>query len=547
MKRPLLLLFFIAGTAFAQPKSDSWDAGRVDRYDPGSNNGLHRASLQVINRCCKGEHQFEVSTTTPWIVIAPGDSQFTLSDGAIRMVNPGLDARALPIGTHEGTISVLCTTCEAGACSYVVNVRLNVTEKVGTGVYVSSQPRGSTPPCPDPPERVKANAVARHCTFTGSYGPEVSLEPCGATRRGQHSTPELESLLGDMAKAISVASAAKSAFDLSGTLRQPDLPSGTDAVSGGVTAGGGKATEAATGHEIDIPTSAAEVPTALASNMLNAGQEIVNWAARAGNREGRMCLAMSAVVEEVQLEYDCLPWEVCEQGVWRDDGPRNVPEKFPQPFPVIRTHRRPAQEFFVINGNMGEYQQAFGQLQTWLSQIGVAEKMRRMQVFQTLGPCHACDPPAASGPGSGPAATPGSGGRSCQEILREITRVENEIFGVQADVDELRRQLQQFPGQIQQLDSQCQQEANKLEQALDDARRAVIRASDAQFEGAAAAREAAERALNQQRERCNQERQRLERDQQRTQRAIQESDALIAELQARLAALRDEYKECLGQ
>lgn len=210
MKRWVLLgLMLAASGLLAQPQTDLWDAGQVDRYDPTKGNGIHRADLQVINSCCKGENQFEVSSPTPWIVIHPSDAAFPLSEGEIRMVHPGLDTRTLAGGImHEGTISVRCTTCEGGKCSYDVKVRLAVGQQGSQVRHVTSRPED----CPTPPFRVKPQSKARKCSFTGVYDPQphITIEPC--VGYGEHATDELKTMLGDLGDAMSKFLSAKSVW-----------------------------------------------------------------------------------------------------------------------------------------------------------------------------------------------------------------------------------------------------------------------------------------------------------------------------------------------
>lgn len=554
MKRLILLgLMLAASGLMAQPQTDTWDAGNVDRYDPTKGNGIHRADLQVVNRCCKGEHQFEVSSPTPWIVIHPSDAAFPLGDGEIRMVHPGLDTRTLASGImHEGTISVRCTTCEPGKCSYDVKVRLAVGQQ-GTQVrQISSRPED----CPTPPFRVKPQSKARKCSFTGVYDPQpdVTIEPC--IGYGEHATDELKTMLGDLGDAMSKFLSAKSVFGGvralkhgSGTGLKSDKAGVGDAVTTGASAAGG-----APGVDIDVPTTPGEIPAAMASNFLKMAQKVVDWGDRAGGRRGRMCLTVSAAVEIRGMDYDCVEWQVCEQGVWRDEGAGSSPRELPSPLPVIANPKRPPQDIFIIGGDLTQISQALGQIKTWANQLRLQELFNRMEAFEMLGPCQACNP--QPGGGEGDPDTDGPGGRNCQRILWEISQAENMLFELRAELEDYHRQLQQAAQAVNQHPDLCRERLRPFQQAVEDARsglRRAARAGGSISEQERALKEATEKLdeaqdeLRRQDAQCQAELEELKQNEVRIQNSIKATQDAIDKYEAHLKELQAEYQRCLGQ
>lgn len=559
MRRLIVLCLLIASTGLmAQPQTDTWDAGQVDRYDPTQGNGIHRASLQVINRCCKGEHQFEVSSSSPWIVIHPSDASFSLSDGAIRTVYPGLDTRTLASGImHEGTISVRCTTCESGKCSYDLKVRLAVGQQGSQVRQVTSRPQD----CPTPPFRIKPESRGRKCNFTGVYDayPHVTVEPC--IGYGEHASKELQTMLGDLGAAMSTFLSAKSIWGGasalkhgSGTGLKSDKAGIGDALTTGASAVGGA-------YEIDVPTTPGEIPAAMASNFLKMGQEIVNLGARLRDRRGRLCLNIVAEVEIRGAEYDCVEWQRCEQGVWIDEGVGSDPRDISLEV-VARPKKDDLPDIMLVGGDMTEFSRALGQIKTWANQLRLQELFNRMEVFETLGPCQACNPQPGAGEEGDP-DTDRSGGRSCQRILWEISQAENALFELRAQLDDLHRQLQQAREAVTRHPEVCRERLRPFQQAVEDAAGARRRAGGAldtairrggstveqerALDAATRKHEEAQDTLRQQDAQCQRELEELKQNEAGIKKTIDATEAAIKQYEAQLKELQAEYQRCLGQ
>jgi hypothetical protein len=540
------LLFLSASSAIAQQIS-RWDAGEVSAYDPAVTAGLHRGSITVINVCCKDDkpQHFTVSSQDEWIRIHEHDSAFDLPNNGLRHVHPGFDIRKLRPGVHEGTISVRCTTCDGGRCDYDVKVKLTVGQQ-GTQVRDVSIPSSG---CPTPAVRIKPGSTRRKCTFTGVTDPEprLSIVPCAGY--GEHASPEMLTLLGDMASAMSAFLSAKSIYGGASALQQGATAG--DALSTGASAIG-------SGFGVDVPTTPAEMPVALASTLLRIGQEIVNLGSRMRQRRSQMCLEISGEVEIRGADYDCVEWQICEQGVWRDEGLGHDPRDLEIPPPVVRRSRREFGPVQIIDGNTTELKAVYGRVRTWVNQIRLQELFTRMEIFEAHGPCHACDP-RTGGTADGDGGPGGAAPRDCSRFLREIALVENELFEIRAALDDVRRRLAEVPGRRSQLEQDCTRRREELNGEISEARSALQRARAAarlgndaphllKAEGSAQARlDAAHDAWAAEGRECDRMRQELDREEQKLGESIGELEQTIAQGEAHLEDLRAQYRECLGQ
>jgi hypothetical protein len=544
MAAVLLVSISILPLLHAQ-KTSSWDAGEVDLYDPAAAMGLHRGTIIVMNVCCKGElpQRFTVESSDSWINIHPTDAAFDLGNNGMREVHPGLDARTLPPGVHEGTIRVRCESCDPGVCDYDVKVRLTVRPRGSTAPPSGAPSTGggptTTPPrppvsvarCPTPAERIKPGTLPKSCSFSGSPSdkPNIRVESC--TRESQDSNSDSRNAFRKMSKVIGDAMTAKTVLT--------SLPNAgwSDVIGAGST---WAALPDGSPLPASVPTDPVEVGALVAQLALGGLQKVIDGASNFIDRNAASCVYITGTFTLMEGTFKCFEMQECVDGVWRDLGPVNEPRKIELKPRIVES----STEQVVLQGPnaTSELNRAIQRLERWAATSGIAEANRRMKIFESVGPCLVCDVNTAGG--TGVASAPGAGpGRDCERLRREILRMERFLFDLRAELDELRRTLQSLPANRQRLLTECDERVRQLESDRSDAsmewRRTNTPEAKKKLDDASNALTAGMRA-------CRDLAEQLDREEQRLRNAIRNQEQAIADYEAELADLRRRYQECLN-